>query len=57
VQDGGMAMNSFKKSIHRHAAPERKTRIERQLLTCCKLDTYAMVRLWQVFSGRTDLNF
>lgn len=56
VQDGGMAMNAFLEGIHPDTAPERKTQIEQQLLAYCKLDTYAMVRLWQVFSGRIDLN-
>lgn len=51
-----MAMNAFLEGIHPDTAPERKTQIEQQLLAYCKLDTYAMVRLWQVFSGCTDLN-
>lgn len=55
VQDGGMAMDAFLEGIHPDTSPERKTQIEQQLLAYCKLDTYAMVRLWQVFSGRTDL--
>ena len=55
VQDGGMAMNAFLEGIHPDTVPERKTQIEQQLLAYCKLDTYAMVRLWQVFSGRTHL--
>lgn len=55
VRDGGMAMNAFLEGIHPHTTPARKTEIEQQLLAYCKLDTYAMVRLWQVFSGRTDL--
>ena len=55
VQDGGMAMDAFLEAIHPDTLPERKTRIEQQLLAYCKLDTYAMVRLWQVFAGRTDL--
>jgi hypothetical protein len=57
VQDGGMAMDAFLEGIHPDTPPERKAQIEQQLLAYCKLDTYAMVRLWQVFSGRTDLNF
>ncbi len=56
VQDGGMAMNAFLEDIHPDTSPERKTQIEQQLLADCKLDTCAMVRLWQVFSGRADLN-
>lgn len=55
VQDGGMAMAAFMEAIHPDTAAERKTQIEQQLLAYCKLDTYAMVRLWQVFAGRTDL--
>ena len=55
VQDGGMAMEAFLEAIHPDTASERKNQIEQQLLAYCKLDTYAMVRLWQVFAGRTDL--
>jgi hypothetical protein len=33
----------------------RKSQIEQQLLAYCSLDTYAMVKLWQFFSGRNDL--
>ena len=55
VQDGGMAMGAFLEGIHPGTSPERKTHIEQQLLAYCMLDTYAMVRLWQVFAGRTDL--
>lgn len=56
VQDGGMAMEAFLEAIHPSTKQERKSDIERQLLAYCKLDTYAMVRLWQVFAGRVDLN-
>lgn len=55
VQDGSMAMEAFQKAIHPDTSAERKNQIEQQLLAYCKLDTYAMVRLWQVFAGRTDL--
>lgn len=55
VQDGGMAMDAFLEGIHPNTNAERKAQIEQQLLDYCKLDTYAMVRLWQVFAGRTDL--
>lgn len=55
VQDGGMAMEAFLEAIHPDTSAQRKNQIERQLLTYCRLDTYAMVRLWQVFAGRTDL--
>jgi hypothetical protein len=55
VQDGGMAMDAYLEAIHPSTSPERKAHIEQQLLAYCRLDTYAMVRLWQVFAGRTDL--
>ena len=55
VQDGGMAMEAFLEAIHPDTLFERKNQIEQQLLAYCKLDTYAMVRLWQVFAGRADL--
>ena len=55
VQDGGMAMEAFLEGIHPNTSAVRKSEIEQQLLAYCKLDTYAMVRLWQVFANRTDL--
>lgn len=55
VQDGGMAMNAFREAISSETTKDRKTQIEQQLLDYCCLDTYAMVRLWQFFSGRNDL--
>ena len=55
VQDGAMAMQAFLEAIHPDTDVQRKSQIEQQLLAYCKLDTYAMVRLWQVFAGRTDL--
>ncbi len=55
VQDGGMAMNAFLEAIATGTTASRKAQIEKQLLTYCSLDTYAMIRLWQYFSGRSDL--
>ncbi len=55
VQDGSMAMGAFLEGIHPDTSAARKAQIEQHLLAYCKLDTYAMVRLWQVFAGRTDL--
>ncbi len=55
VQDGGLAMEAFSEAIHPDTAPVRKTQIAQQLRAYCQLDTYAMVRLWQVFAGRGDL--
>ena len=52
VKDGEMAMDAYLEAIHAETSVERKAQIEQQLLAYCRLDTYAMVRLWQVLSGR-----
>ncbi len=54
VQDGGMAMEAFTEAISSDTSPDRKAEIEGQLLAYCQLDTLAMVRLWQLFSGRAN---
>jgi hypothetical protein len=53
VQDGNMAVSAYQEAIAPATAHERKEQIERQLVEYCKLDTLAMVRLWEKFSGRT----
>lgn len=55
VRDGGMAMTAFMEAIAAETTASRKATIEKQLLDYCGLDTYAMVRLWQYFAGRSDL--
>ena len=55
VQDGGMVMNAYQEAISPKTSKSRQAEIEQQLLKYCRLDTYAMVKLWQFFSGRTDL--
>lgn len=55
VQDGAMAMDAYLEAINPGATKARKEQIGRQLHEYCGLDTYAMVRLWQFFSGRNDL--
>lgn len=57
VQNGGMAMEAYLEAIHPETSPERKNEIEKQLLAYCNLDTFAMVRLWQLLAGRNDLQF
>ena len=52
VQDGSMASAAFAEAIEAETLPERKAQIEDQLNKYCKLDTLALVRLWQHFSGR-----
>ena len=57
VKDGGMAMGAFFEAIQPSTSKERKGEIEKQLLTYCSLDTFAMVRLWQFFIGRNKTWF
>lgn len=51
VQDGGMAMEAYKQAIDPNTCADRKTKIERQLLEYCGLDTLAMVRIWKQFAS------
>jgi len=53
VQDGGMAMTAFLEAIAT-TDQNRKSQIEQQLIKYCELDTFAMVRLWQFFSGDSN---
>jgi hypothetical protein len=52
VNDGGMAMEAFQEAIASSTSVVRRAEIERELLAYCALDTLAMVRLWQFFTGR-----
>ncbi len=54
VKNGGMAMEAFLEAIHEDTTPARKQQIEKELFEYCRLDTYAMVKIWQVFAGRSD---
>ena len=45
-----MAMNAFMEALAPQTSKARKSEIGQQLLAYCTLDTYAMVRLWSVFS-------
>ncbi len=51
VQDGGMAMQAYRECIAADTTSARKAEIKQQLLAYCRMDTYAMVRLWSVFSN------
>lgn len=51
VQNGGMAMDAYLEAVAPETSKARKAEIERQLLTYCALDTFAMVRLWSAFTG------
>ena len=52
VQDGQMAISAYQEAIMPNTTPERKAEIYSQLDKYCALDTLAMVRLWEFFSGR-----
>jgi hypothetical protein len=54
VKDKAMAMAAYCEAIRPDTAPERKREIEQQLLAYGRLDTFAMARLWQFFSGRSE---
>jgi len=54
VKDGEMAMAAYCEAIRSSTTPDRKAEIEQQLITYCRLDTFAMVRLWQFFNGRNE---
>ncbi len=54
VHDGSEAQEKFLEAIDPQADTGTRALIRTQLLAYCALDTYAMVRMWQVFAGRTD---
>jgi len=53
VNNGQAAQVAFLEAMAAETTPERKQEIQRQLLEYCKLDTFAMVRLWEFFRGKT----
>jgi len=52
VQEGGSAMEAYLEALRPGTPPERIAEIRSQLAAYCRLDTFAMVRLWHFFSGR-----
>ena len=54
VQDGGMAMDAYREAIAPTTSVAQRATIEMQLLDYCALDTFAMVRMWQHFTGRSQ---
>lgn len=55
VRNGGMAMDAYLEAIAPDTSPSRRAEIDVQLRAYCRLDTYAMVRIWQHFAGRGHL--
>jgi hypothetical protein len=52
VRHGGDAMLAYAEAIAPETTDQRRREIERQLREYCKLDTFAMVRIWKAFSGK-----
>lgn len=51
VQDGGGAMAAYLEAIAPGTDAARKRHLAEQLLAYCRLDTLAMLRLWEFFRG------
>lgn len=52
VQHGGAAVQAWLEAVHPSTEVSRREEIRRQLLAYCRLDTYAMVRVWSALSGQ-----
>ena len=53
VQDGGQAVEAYLEAIGPETSPDRSRALDDQLRRYCQLDTLAMVRLWEIFTGRS----
>lgn len=51
VQDGGLAQQAYLEAIGKETPAERREEVRRQLLEYCKLDTFALVKVWESFAG------
>ena len=49
-----MVQRAYQKSIASETTAERKAQIESQLHGYCKLDTFAMVRIWEIFRKQSS---
>lgn len=52
VQDGGGAQAAYLEAVDPATSAERRDALRTRLLDYCRLDTFAMVRLWSHFSGQ-----
>jgi hypothetical protein len=52
VADGQMAVDAYLEATDPDTSPPRKEELRQQLLIYCRLDTWAMVRLWAFLMGR-----
>jgi len=53
VQDGGGAQQAFLEAVHPDTSAQRKQELREQLWRYCRLDTFAMIRLWAYLASRT----
>ena len=51
VQDGAMAVESYREAIHSQTNHKRKQDIKHALLAYCKQDSEALVEIWRYFSN------
>ena len=56
VADGGAAVEAFREAVAMETTEERKNDIKQELLKYCHLDTFALVRLREVFRGGKSRN-
>jgi hypothetical protein len=55
VADGQMAVDAYLEATDPDTPTHRVEELRQQLLTYCRLDTWAMVRLWAFLVGRTEV--
>ena len=57
VQNGTMAMEAYATAITMRNDDPAKVKITKQLKAYCRLDTWAMVRIWEALTGKDVLAF
>ena len=55
VNGGSAATLAYLEAVAPDTTPARKQKLQQQLIEYCCLDTLALVHVWRVLSGRTDL--
>ena len=54
VQDGGQAQMAYLEAVATGTSVARRKELDERLWKYCRLDTFAMVRLWAFFAGRDN---
>jgi hypothetical protein len=54
VQDGGQAQMAYLEAVATGTSVARRKELDERLWNYCRLDTFAMVRLWAFFTGRDN---